>query len=132
VYAASEPSSEPACQCSMSSFAADDRFPVEWMRAGFSQARKAVSIWTPSAPKASAALMPRASAMPPAAMSASVSMHSFRRLNESIDGNHLSNDPVPDQTIGATWLSLHCPTRHGEVVFQVTSSFVAQSVDLSV
>jgi hypothetical protein len=102
VYAASEPSSEPACQCSMSSFAADDRFPVEWMRAGFSQARKTVPIWTPSAPKASAALMPRASAMPPAAMSASVSMHSFRRLNESIDGNHLSNEPAPDQTIGAT------------------------------
>ncbi len=27
---------------------------------------------------------------------------------------------------------LHCPTRHGDVVFQVVSSFVAQSVDLSV
>ena len=26
----------------------------------------------------------------------------------------------------------HCPTRHGDVVFQVISSFVAQSVDLSV
>jgi hypothetical protein len=27
---------------------------------------------------------------------------------------------------------LHCPTRHGDVVFQVISSFVAQSFDLSV
>jgi hypothetical protein len=26
----------------------------------------------------------------------------------------------------------HCPTRHGDVVFQLISSFVAQSVDLSV
>src|ERR1700678_1739277 len=26
----------------------------------------------------------------------------------------------------------HCPTRHGDVVFQVISSFVAHSVDLSV
>jgi hypothetical protein len=26
----------------------------------------------------------------------------------------------------------HCPTRHGDVVCQVISSFVAQSVDLSV
>lgn len=29
-------------------------------------------------------------------------------------------------------VSLHCPTRHGDVVFQVISSFVAQSEDLSV
>ena len=29
-------------------------------------------------------------------------------------------------------VTLHCPTRHGDVVFQVISSFVAQSVDLSV
>jgi hypothetical protein len=28
-------------------------------------------------------------------------------------------------------LSAHSPTRHGDVVFQVISSFVAQSVDLS-
>ena len=27
---------------------------------------------------------------------------------------------------------LHCPTRHGDVVFQVIISFVAQSLDLSV
>jgi hypothetical protein len=26
----------------------------------------------------------------------------------------------------------HCPTRHGDVVFQLISSFDAQSVDLSV
>ncbi|HZL28807.1 MAG TPA: hypothetical protein VFC39_19935, partial [Acidobacteriaceae bacterium] len=26
----------------------------------------------------------------------------------------------------------HCPTRHGEVVFQLSNSLLAQSVDLSV
>jgi hypothetical protein len=33
---------------------------------------------------------------------------------------------------GGTYGLLHCPTRHGDVVFQVISSFVAQSLDLSV
>jgi hypothetical protein len=39
---------------------------------------------------------------------------------------------VPAQQAVEPTVSLHCPTRHGDVVFQVISSFVAQSVDLSV
>jgi len=39
---------------------------------------------------------------------------------------------VPIQQAVEPIVPLHCPIRHGDVVFQVISSFVAQSVDLSV
>ena len=65
-------------------------------------------------------------------MSALAIMHSLRRLNESIDGNHYPTSRLQLKESVEPRVSLHCPTRHGEVVFQVTSSFVAQSVDLSV
>src|SRR3984885_5469852 len=39
---------------------------------------------------------------------------------------------VPAQQAVEPTVSPHCPTRHGDVVFQVISSFVAHSVDLSV
>jgi hypothetical protein len=39
---------------------------------------------------------------------------------------------VPAQQAVEPTVSPYCPTRHGDVVFQVISSFVAHSVDLSV
>jgi hypothetical protein len=39
---------------------------------------------------------------------------------------------VPAQQAVEPAVSLHCPTRHGDVVVQVIRFFVAQSVDLSV
>lgn len=59
-------------------------------------------------------------------------MHSLRRLYESIDGNHCPTNRLQLKESVEPRVSLHCPTRHGDVVFQVISSFVAQSVDLSV
>ena len=45
-----------------------------------------------------------------------------------MDGNHLSKTRLP-----LKWWGFHyCPTRHGDIVFQVISSLAAQSVDLSV
>ena len=67
-------------------------------------------------------------------MSALAILHSLRKSNSA---RHLTaitclTNRLRLNELVEPMVSLHCPTRHGDVVFQVISSFVAQSVDLSV
>jgi hypothetical protein len=59
------------------------------------------------------------------------------RIRLHVGGVNCRPSPQGDAQLGTGFsdeppVSLHCPTRHEDVVFQVISSLVAQSVDLPV